>query len=272
MPPTTTPFRQIRAKCDRTPATTTLTSPVATSINTHDREDDLITVYQAYNAAIATAACAAQRLDASPRFKLTRMTWVKPSWCWMMYRAGYSHKDANQERILALRMRRADLWALLRMAELTTRAPSPTITSDAAKVAGGASARNGKAGHRDGNDPAKDGDIVKDRAGESHASGVKSDKVKVQWDPERDAHIEKLAYRSIQIGIPAALAARWIAEWIVDITDVTDTARELKMTLDEEPTIADGELVERGLCPVEEEIVVPADLREILRMDLPDTA
>jgi hypothetical protein len=24
-------------------------------------------------------------LSASPEFKVGRMTWIKPSWCWMMY-------------------------------------------------------------------------------------------------------------------------------------------------------------------------------------------
>ncbi|KAH7026626.1 uncharacterized protein B0I36DRAFT_249094 [Microdochium trichocladiopsis] len=224
----TKPFRQIRAACRPAKTNHTTESPASGS----DDNDDLITIYQAYNAAIATAACAAQRLDASPLFKLTRMTWIKPSWCWMMYRAGYSYKDANQARILALRMRKGDLWTLLRMAELTTHAPrSPPGTSAPS------------------------------------ADKPKSEKVKVQWDPERDARLEKLDYRSIQIGIPAGVAARWISEWIVDITDVTDTARELKQVLDGEPGIMDEELAERGLYPVEEEIVVPDDLRVILRMD-----
>ena len=91
------PFRQIRAHCD----------------------DKTITVYQAYSAEIATAAVSAQRLTASPAFKRGRMTWIKPSWCWMMYRAGYSHKDSRQSRILALRMAHADFISLLRRAALT---------------------------------------------------------------------------------------------------------------------------------------------------------
>ena len=65
------PYRQIRALFD----------------------DDTITVYQAYSKTIAEAAVREQRLTASPEFSGTRMTWVKPSWCWMMYRSGYSFKD-----------------------------------------------------------------------------------------------------------------------------------------------------------------------------------
>jgi len=48
----------------------------------HDAET--ITVYQAYSAAIADAAIASQKLCASPDFLFTRMTWIKPSWNWMM--------------------------------------------------------------------------------------------------------------------------------------------------------------------------------------------
>ncbi|KAK0715128.1 hypothetical protein B0H67DRAFT_600859 [Lasiosphaeris hirsuta] len=76
-------------------------------------DDETITVYQAYNTAIAAAAIAQQKLNASPRFRTTRMTWIKPSWAWMLYRAGYSYKDSGQERILALKMRHADFVAIL---------------------------------------------------------------------------------------------------------------------------------------------------------------
>ncbi|KAL1644184.1 hypothetical protein SLS58_004464 [Diplodia intermedia] len=79
-----------------------------------------ITVYQAYPSAIASAAVAAQRLSASPAFKPSRTTWIKPSWCWMMYRSGYSFKDARQERVLALRVARDGFAEMLRGAVLTT--------------------------------------------------------------------------------------------------------------------------------------------------------
>ena len=57
------PYRQIRASYD----------------------DATITVYQAYSAAIAIPAVQNQKLDASPDFLFFRRTWIKPSWCWMMY-------------------------------------------------------------------------------------------------------------------------------------------------------------------------------------------
>lgn len=70
-------------------------------------DEDTITVYQAYSETIAEAAVKEQRLTASPEFSGTRMTWVKPSWCWMMYRSGYSFKDSRWAISLALNV---EIW------------------------------------------------------------------------------------------------------------------------------------------------------------------
>ena len=89
-----TPYRQIRALYD----------------------EETITVYQAYPATIADPAVQEQRLSASPAFSHTRMTWIKPSWAWMMYRCGYSYKDKGQERVLAIRMKHEHFKRLLSQA------------------------------------------------------------------------------------------------------------------------------------------------------------
>jgi hypothetical protein len=69
-----------------------------------------IIVYQAYSAAIAGPAVAAQRFV--PPFKRERMTWIKPSFLWMMYRCGYATKP-GQERVLAVEIGRGGFeWAL----------------------------------------------------------------------------------------------------------------------------------------------------------------
>jgi Domain of unknown function (DUF4291) len=64
-----------------------------------------ITVYQAYNETIATAALSTQSLNV-PTFKPDRMTWIKPSFRWILYRSGHATKP-NQEHILALHMTRS---------------------------------------------------------------------------------------------------------------------------------------------------------------------
>ncbi|MER5999888.1 DUF4291 domain-containing protein [Nonomuraea angiospora] len=72
--------------------------------------EESITVYQAYDAAIAGPAVAAQRFVAP--FKRERMTWIKPSFLWMMYRCGWATKP-GQERVLAISLSREGFeWAL----------------------------------------------------------------------------------------------------------------------------------------------------------------
>ena len=201
------PYRQIRATYDQ----------------------DTITVYQAYKSSIADAAVKHQKLSVSPDFKPGRMTWVKPSWAWMMYRAGYSYKDAGQERILALKMKHEYFLALLRKGVLYT--------------------------HNGSSDPSAGG-TLRDKTTE----------VRIQWDPERDAKLGVLPYRSIQIGIPASLSGQWAEDWVVAIEDVTDTARRLKAKLDEHPDITDQELQDGGLVPNERVFDVPDDIVATLKM------
>jgi hypothetical protein len=73
-------------------------------------DDETITVYQAYAPEIAEAALAAGSF-VSP-FKRDRMTWIKPSFLWMMHRSGWA-TEPGQERVLAVRISRDGFdWAL----------------------------------------------------------------------------------------------------------------------------------------------------------------
>jgi hypothetical protein len=65
---------------------------------------DTVTVYQAYSPRIAVPAAAAGRFAAP--FKRDRMTWVKPSFRWMMDRCGWATKP-GRERVLAVEITRA---------------------------------------------------------------------------------------------------------------------------------------------------------------------
>lgn len=77
-----------------------------------------IVVYQAYNPAIADAALEAQRFV--PPFSVTRMTWVKPSFLWMMERCGWATKP-NQERVLAIALHRTHFDAAVASAVSTSQ-------------------------------------------------------------------------------------------------------------------------------------------------------
>ena len=67
--------------------------------------------YQAFNDAIADYALAHQRFG-GPAFKPRRMTWIKPSFAWVLYRSGYARKH-NQTRILKVKLPHAAVAAIL---------------------------------------------------------------------------------------------------------------------------------------------------------------
>ena len=63
-------------------------------------DDEGVFFYQAYNNNIADWAIEHQKFG-GPEFNPRRMTWIKPSFAWVLYRSGYGHKH-GQNRILHL--------------------------------------------------------------------------------------------------------------------------------------------------------------------------
>lgn len=84
-------------------------------------DDRRIILYQAFNDAIAEAALRAQKFVAP--FSYERMTWVKPSFLWMMERSGYATKPM-QERVLAVHVLRSAFDAAVRSAVSTSESNS----------------------------------------------------------------------------------------------------------------------------------------------------
>ncbi|MGA5419437.1 DUF4291 domain-containing protein [Streptomyces lavendulocolor] len=150
--------------------------------------EDTITVYQAYAPAIGGPAARTGRFPAS--WKRERMTWIKPSFLWMMYRCGWATKP-DQETVLAVEITREGFEWALRHACLShyVRGFHP------------------------------DQDTWKRQLRRSPA--------RVQWDPERDRHLAPLPYRSLQLGLAGEASARYADEWTVSIRDVTPLAREI---------------------------------------------
>lgn len=72
-------------------------------------------MYQAYKPSIAAGIVANQSFVGVEDFSLTRMTWVKTNFLWMMYRCGWAAKH-NQERVLAIWIKRAAFERLLTLA------------------------------------------------------------------------------------------------------------------------------------------------------------
>ncbi|MFE7760459.1 DUF4291 domain-containing protein [Streptomyces sp. NPDC057438] len=86
-----------------------------------DYDADTIVVHQAYAPAIADAALRAGRFVAP--FSFRRMTWIKPSFLWLMHRSNWARKP-GQERVLAVRMPRQGWEEALSRAVLTTADPA----------------------------------------------------------------------------------------------------------------------------------------------------
>jgi len=74
-------------------------------------DDEGVYVYQAFCDEIADWALANQRFG-GPKFCPTRMTWIKPSFAWVLYRSGYGHKP-GQNRVLKIKISHRALASLL---------------------------------------------------------------------------------------------------------------------------------------------------------------
>ncbi|MGW0915360.1 DUF4291 domain-containing protein [Streptomyces sp. NPDC002784] len=175
--------------------------------------DSTITVYQAYAPEIGLAAAQKGRFPAT--WKRDRMTWIKPSFLWMMYRCGWGTKE-GQETVLAVEITREGFeWAL----------------------------RHACLSHYERG-------LHADRA--TWKQQLQQAPARVQWDPERDIHLQALNYRSLQLGLAGPAAYRYADEWTVSITDVTALAHEVH------GHVRDGDLdVAQQLLPQELPYPVP---------------
>ena len=147
-----------------------------------DYDRDTIVVYQAYREEIGKRA--AENKKFVPPFSYNRMTWIKPSFLWMMERCGYAQK-AGQEVVLGIRIKRSSWEYALSQAVLTH--PKEGVY----------------------------------KSGEEWSELIGQATVNVQWDPERSIRGGKLDYRSIQVGISRHLIEEYNNDWIVDIVNYT---------------------------------------------------
>lgn len=84
-------------------------------------DEDAVRVYQAYADEIADRALTAGRF-VEP-FRLNRMSWIKPSFNWMMYRSGFARKE-GQTRVLAIDLSREGFDWMIQNAVLSHFDPS----------------------------------------------------------------------------------------------------------------------------------------------------
>lgn len=151
--------------------------------------DDAITVYQAFHKTIAQTAVQ-NKTFISPLFKKERMTWIKPSFLWMMYRSGWATKQ-NQEHIIAIKIKRKGFeWALQN--SCLSHFDKSLFTSY-----------------------------------ETWKTMLQNSPVRIQWDPERNILSQPLLYRSIQIGLSGIAVEKYITDWIDQIDDITEHCRNI---------------------------------------------
>jgi hypothetical protein len=159
-----------------------------------DYDETTIVVYQAYSPAIAEPAVREQRF-VEP-FSLHRMTWIKPSFLWMMGRSNWARKP-GQERILAVRITREGWESALSQAVLTSF--KSAVHGDRARW----------------------------------EQELKVSPVRVQWDPERTLTGATLDARSIQVGLSRHIVAEYVEKWTTEIRDITPTVRKMAELLKE---------------------------------------
>lgn len=143
-----------------------------------------IRVYQAYNKQIAEQAVSLQTFGNN--FSLNRMTWIKPSFLWLMYRSNWGTKK-NQEYILALDIYREAFDNLLERAVLT----SP-----------------------------------EEHNSDSWEKDFKETTVYCQWDNDRSISGKALNRYAIQIGIKSDILKDFINSGIYKITDLTPSVKK----------------------------------------------
>jgi hypothetical protein len=146
-------------------------------------------VYQAFTPSIVQAALAKGTFGAG--FGLDRMTWIKPSFGWMLYRAGYGSKP-NQEAILKIKLTHDGFRTILGRSVESTYAPRLYPDEAAWKAA------------------------------------LAGSEVRHQWDPERHINGAKLERRAIQIGLRGETVRAYVNEWIIGLEDVTALAHAIQ--------------------------------------------
>ena len=152
-------------------------------------DDHGVDVYQAFESRTVEEAVRLQRFGVG--FGLDRMTWIKPSFGWMLYRSSYAGKH-GQDRIARVTIRHDGF-----LAALADAVPS-----------------------------SYERELYTSRSEWSIA--LKRGEARYQWDPDRDLALRPLPRRALQLGISGSLIRRYATEWIVRIADVTELAHQIR--------------------------------------------
>jgi hypothetical protein len=143
-----------------------------------------IIVYQAFNPNIASFAVENQKFGGE-HYSFNRMSWIKPGFLWMMYRAGWATKE-HQQRILAITLPMEYFQKILADATISS------FTNEIYKTQ------------------------------EEWKNELEKTTVRLQWDPDHDPFGNKQNRKAIQLGMKDEMLKKFCTEWITKIEDITD--------------------------------------------------
>ncbi|MDX2220356.1 MAG: DUF4291 domain-containing protein [Burkholderiales bacterium] len=146
-------------------------------------DDSTIVVYQAYRPSIGQFAVEHGRFG-GPDFSLSRMSWIKPNFHWMMYRCGWGLKE-GQEIVLGLRISRQFFDSVLAEAVPSTFDAEAFSSRDAWQVA------------------------------------VAKSNVRLQWDPDHAPDGAKQERKAIQLGLRGEVLQRFASSELLEVIDMT---------------------------------------------------
>lgn len=150
-------------------------------------DDESIIVYQAYKPEIGLYAAENNFFEAG--YSFSRMSWIKTSFLWMMYRSGWGKKE-GQEIVLAIRIKRTAFDEILSLA-VHSYYDENIYTSI-----------------------------------ENWEEAVSKSDVRLQWDPDRHPSGAPLERRAIQLGLRGDILRRYTKEWILNIENITEFVKE----------------------------------------------
>lgn len=155
-------------------------------------DNEGIFVYQAFKASIVEEAV--QKGTFGKGFNLERMTWIKPSFGWMLYRSGYGSKH-RQERILKIKLSHQGFEKILSQA-IPTSFDDNIFTSK-----------------------------------QEWKRSLDRSEVRYQWDPDRDLSLRPLERRALQLGIRGSMVHNYVNSWILELEDVTELAHSIQVAV-----------------------------------------
>jgi hypothetical protein len=150
-------------------------------------DDESVVVYQAYRPSIGRFA--AEHGYFGGEFSLSRMSWIKPNFLWMMYRSGWGTKE-GQEITLGLRLRRTFFDSILAQAVQSS--------------------------YYEGHYPTR----------KQWQEALALSSVRLQWDPDHHPSGAKLERRAIQLGLRGEVLEAFAKRELLEVIDMTEFVAE----------------------------------------------